>query len=40
MGLTIVKSFIEENTGGAITVVAHGPLGGARFLIQVPRIMS
>jgi signal transduction histidine kinase len=36
MGLTIVRSFVEENTGGSITAVARGELGGASFRIRVP----
>lgn len=37
MGLYIVKSFVEENTGGTIRAVAKGDLGGARFIITVPK---
>lgn len=36
MGLTIVRSFIEQNTGGSITAVVKGELGGASFHIRVP----
>jgi signal transduction histidine kinase len=36
MGLTIVRNFVEENTGGSITAVAKGELGGASFRIRVP----
>ena len=37
MGLYIVKSFIEENTGGTIRAVAKGELGGASFIVTVPK---
>lgn len=36
MGLTIVRNFVEQNTGGTITAVAKGDLGGASFRIRVP----
>jgi signal transduction histidine kinase len=36
IGLTIVRNFIEQNTGGSITAVAKGELGGASFHIRVP----
>lgn len=36
MGLTIVKNFVEQNTGGSIRAFASGMLGGASFLILVP----
>lgn len=36
MGLTIVKNFVEQNTGGSISAVANGELGGAKFQIRVP----
>jgi signal transduction histidine kinase len=36
MGLTIVKNFVEQNSGGAIKAIANGPLGGASFSIKVP----
>jgi signal transduction histidine kinase len=36
MGLTIVKNFVEQNTGGKITATARGMLGGASFCIRVP----
>jgi len=36
MGLTIVRNFIEQNTGGSITAVAKGDIGGASFHIRVP----
>lgn len=37
MGLYIVKAFVEENTGGSIRAVAKGELGGASFIISVPK---
>jgi signal transduction histidine kinase len=37
LGLTIVKSFVEVNTGGTITAKQRGELGGAVFIIRVPR---
>jgi len=37
LGLTIVKSFVEVNTGGTIVAKAHGELGGAVLTIRVPR---
>lgn len=37
MGLYIVKSFIEENSGGTIRAVAKSDLGGAGFVITVPK---
>jgi signal transduction histidine kinase len=36
MGLTIVRNFIEQNTGGSITAIAKGELGGASFQIRIP----
>ena len=36
MGLTIVKNFVEQNTGGTITAFAKGELGGASFRIRIP----
>lgn len=36
MGLTIVRNFVVQNTGGTIVAVAHGVLGGASFQIRVP----
>ncbi|MCW1925811.1 ATP-binding protein [Luteolibacter arcticus] len=35
LGLTLVKSFVEE-AGGSIAVIAKGELGGARFEIKAP----
>jgi hypothetical protein len=37
LGLTIVKSFVETNTGGKIIAKQRGELGGAVFVIRVPR---
>ncbi len=37
LGLTIVKSFVEVNTGGTIIAKQRGELGGAVFTIRVPR---
>lgn len=36
MGLAIVKNFVEQNTGGSITAIAKGDLGGASFRIRIP----
>lgn len=36
MGLTIVKSFVEDYRGGSVDVVSPCDLGGAEFHIQVP----
>ncbi len=36
MGLTIVKNFVEQNTGGTITALTKGELGGASFRIRIP----
>ncbi|HCF6874124.1 TPA: sensor histidine kinase [Pseudomonas aeruginosa] len=38
MGLSIVKTFVEEHSGGEIELAPPGELGGARFLIKVPMI--
>lgn len=40
MGLSIVKTFVEEHSGGTIELVNKGALGGARFLIKVPLAKS
>jgi hypothetical protein len=40
MGLTIVKNFVEQNTGGKITAIAKGALGGASFNIRIPAATS
>ncbi len=37
MGLFIVRSFVEEHTKGRINAVSLGAIGGASFLIQVPK---
>jgi signal transduction histidine kinase len=37
MGLFIVKSFVEENSGGTVTIISNGEIGGAKFVIQVPK---
>ena len=37
MGLYIVKSFVVDNTGGTISAVANGKLGGACFIITIPK---
>ncbi|MGP6214551.1 MULTISPECIES: sensor histidine kinase [Pseudomonas aeruginosa group] len=40
MGLSIVKTFVEEHSGGTIELANKGALGGARFLIKVPLAKS
>ncbi|MFU3450296.1 ATP-binding protein [Pseudomonas aeruginosa] len=40
MGLSIVKTFVEEHSGGTIELTNKGELGGARFLIKVPLAKS
>jgi hypothetical protein len=40
MGLTIVKNFVEQNTGGKISATAKGALGGASFSIRIPAAIS
>ena len=40
MGLTIVKSCVEENSGGTVKAYASGELGGAIFEIRVPRVAA
>lgn len=37
MGLYIVKSFVVDNSGGTVQAVSRGPLGGARFILTVPK---
>lgn len=37
MGLSIVRTFISEHSGGSIAVVPKGELGGAEFKIFIPR---
>jgi hypothetical protein len=36
MGLAIVKTFVEQNTGGSIQAKTKGELDGAGFIITVP----
>jgi len=36
MGLTLVKTFVEKHSGGSISFLSPGELGGAEFVIQVP----
>lgn len=36
MGLTIVRNFVEQNTGGTIAAKSRGDLGGASFTIRIP----
>ncbi len=36
MGLTIVKSFVDDSIRGSIEAKSHGSLGGAEFTIRVP----
>ncbi|ABA76362.1 ATP-binding protein [Pseudomonas fluorescens] len=36
MGLSIVKSFVDNHTGGNISAISKGRLGGAEFLINIP----
>ena len=38
MGLFIVKSFVVDNSKGKIQAFAKGDLGGAKFVIEVPRL--
>ncbi len=40
MGLTIVKNFVETNSGGSICAIANGPLGGASFIITIPGVFE
>ena len=40
MGLTIVRNFVEQNTGGSIAAIAKGELGGASFHIRIPAATS
>lgn len=37
MGLYIVKAFVEGHSEGKIDAMSRGPLGGARFVISVPK---
>ncbi|WP_413703523.1 ATP-binding protein [Pseudomonas sp. Pseusp16] len=36
MGLSIIKTFIEEHSNGTIELAPKGELGGAKFAIKVP----
>ncbi|MBA4058237.1 MAG: ATP-binding protein, partial [Marivirga sp.] len=36
MGLSIVRTFVAEHSGGSIEVIPRGELGGAEFVIFVP----
>ena len=38
MGLSIVRTFVEEHSKGTIVLAPKGDLGGARFWIKVPSI--
>lgn len=38
MGLAIVKTFVEQNSGGAIQAKTKGELNGAGFIITVPAV--
>ncbi|WP_177330902.1 sensor histidine kinase [Pseudomonas sp. AAC] len=40
MGLSIVKSFVENHAGGSIIAIANGRLGGAEFLINFPTLFT
>lgn len=37
MGLFIVRSFVEDHSGGKIAAIPKGDLGGACFVIRVPQ---
>jgi len=37
LGLTIVKSLVEDNSGGEISLLPSSEIGGARFMIRVPK---
>ena len=37
MGLSIVKTFVEDHTDGRIKVESPGKYGGAEFKISIPR---
>ena len=37
MGLSIVKTFVEEHSDGQIKVVSPGCLSGAEFQLSIPR---
>ncbi|NOQ22594.1 MAG: ATP-binding protein [Candidatus Aegiribacteria sp.] len=36
MGLAIVKTFVEDHSGGSIRAIPNGSLGGAEFIIRIP----
>lgn len=38
MGLSIVKTFVEDHSKGSISLGPRGELGGANFLIKVPAV--
>lgn len=38
MGLSIVRTFVEEHSKGSIVLAPRGDLGGARFWIKVPAV--
>ena len=40
MGLTIVKNFVETNSGGSIRAIAKGRFGGATFVVSVPGVFE
>lgn len=40
MGLSIVKTFIEDHSGGTIRLDKTGELGGAKFIIKVPLLLE
>lgn len=40
MGLYIVKMFVQENSGGTIRAISKGGLGGACFVMTVPRAVE
>ena len=40
MGLFIVKSFVVENSGGTVRALAKGALGGATFILTVPKAIE
>nr|WP_301334457.1 HAMP domain-containing sensor histidine kinase [Solimonas sp. SE-A11] len=37
MGLFIVRSFVEEHSGGSIAAISNGILGGASFEMVIPK---
>jgi signal transduction histidine kinase len=40
MGLFIVKSFVEDHSGGKVSAIAHSELGGAGFELRVPKAVQ